>query len=59
MLRVYDVKDTTVIFLIQQDSTLKKMTPDDVLGKIINYKMLVEEANHVKNLFKGITSSRK
>jgi hypothetical protein len=35
------------------------MTPDDVLGKIINHKMLVEEATHVKNLSNGITSSRK
>jgi hypothetical protein len=46
MLRAYDVKDTTVISLIQQDPTFKKLTPD-------------EEANHVKNLSKGITSSRK
>jgi hypothetical protein len=35
------------------------MTLDDVLGKIINHKMLVEEATHVKNLSNGITSSRK
>jgi hypothetical protein len=53
------MKDTTVVSLIQQNSTLKKMTPDDVLGKIINHEMLVEEANHVKNLSKGIISSRK
>jgi hypothetical protein len=59
MLRGYDIKDTTVISLIQQDLTFKKMTPDDFLSKIINHKILVEEANHVKNLSKGITSSRK
>jgi hypothetical protein len=59
MLRGYAVKDTTIIFLTQQDPTFKKMSPDDVLGKIINHEMLVEEANHVKNLSKGITSSRK
>jgi hypothetical protein len=53
------VEDTIVISLIQQDPTFKKMTPDDVLGKITNHKMLVEEANHVKNLSKGITSSWK
>jgi hypothetical protein len=35
------------------------MTSDDDLGKIINHEMLVEEVNHVKNLSKGITSSRK
>jgi hypothetical protein len=40
-------------------STFKKMTLDDVLGKIINHEMLVEEAQHVKNLSKSIISSRK
>jgi hypothetical protein len=59
MLRGYAVSDTTVISLIQQDPTFKKMSPDDVLDKIINHEMLVEEANHIKNLSKGITSSRK
>jgi hypothetical protein len=54
MLRACAIKDTTVISLIQQDSTFKKMTPDDALGKIINHDMLVEEVNHVKNLSKGI-----
>jgi hypothetical protein len=59
MLRAYAIKDTMVISLIQQDPTFKKMTPNDVLTKIINHEMLVEEANHVKNLSKGIISSRK
>jgi hypothetical protein len=59
MLRAYAVKDTTVISLIQQDPTFKKMTPDDVLGKIINHEMIVEEAQHVKNLSKRIISSKK
>jgi hypothetical protein len=59
MLRAYTIKDTTVISLIQQDPTFKRMTLDDVLGKIINHEMLAEEANHVKNMSKGITSSRK
>jgi hypothetical protein len=44
MLRAYVVKDTTVISLIQQDPTFEKMTLDDILGKIINHEMLVEEA---------------
>jgi hypothetical protein len=59
MLRAYAIKDTTVISLIQQDPTFKKMTPNDVIGKIINHEILVEEVTHVKNLFKGITSLRK
>jgi hypothetical protein len=59
MLSAYAIKDTTVISLIQQDTTFKKMTLDDVLGKIINHEKLVEEAQHVKNLSKGIISSKK
>jgi hypothetical protein len=59
MLWAYAVKDTTVISLIQQDPTFKRMTLDDVLGKIINHEMLVEEAQHVKNLSKGMISSKK
>jgi hypothetical protein len=48
-----------VISLIQQDPTFKRMTPNDVLGKIINHEMLVEEAQYVKNLSIGIISSKK
>jgi hypothetical protein len=36
MLQAYVVKDTMALSLIQQDPTFKKMTLDDVLGKIIN-----------------------
>jgi hypothetical protein len=35
------------------------MTPNDVLGRIINHEMLIEEANHAKNLSKCISSLRK
>jgi hypothetical protein len=59
MLRAYAIKDTMVISLIQQDPIFKRMTLDDVLGKIINHEVLFEEANHVNNLSKDITSSRK
>jgi hypothetical protein len=30
-----------------------------VLGQIMNHEMYIEEANHVKNLSKGITTTRK
>jgi hypothetical protein len=59
MLQAYVIKDTTVISLIQQDPTFKRMTPDDVLGKIINHEILVEKTQHIKNLSKGIISSKK
>jgi hypothetical protein len=59
MLRAYTVNDTIVISLIQQDLSFKKMTSDDVHGKTINHEMLIEEAQHVKNLSKEIISSKK
>jgi hypothetical protein len=59
MLRAYSIKDTTVTSLIQQDHTFNRMTLDDVLERIINHEMLIEEANHAKNFFKCITSLRK
>jgi hypothetical protein len=59
MLRACAIKDTTVTSLTQQDSTFKRMTPNDVLGRIINNEMLIEEANYIKNLSKGNTTSRK
>jgi hypothetical protein len=53
ILRAYAVKDTIVIYLIQQDPTFKKMTLNDVLGKIINHEILVEEAQHVRTCTRG------
>jgi hypothetical protein len=35
------------------------MTSDDVLGRIINHEMYIEEANHIKNLYKGVTTTKK
>jgi hypothetical protein len=35
------------------------MISDDVLGRIINYEMDIEEANNIKNLYKGITTTEK
>jgi uncharacterized membrane protein YfhO len=35
------------------------MTFNDVLGRIINHEMYIEEANHIKNLYKGVSTSKK
>jgi hypothetical protein len=35
------------------------MSSDDVLDRIMNHEMYIEETNHVKNLSKGITTIRK
>jgi hypothetical protein len=32
---------------------------DDVLGRIINHEIYIKEANHIKNLYKGVTTTKK
>jgi hypothetical protein len=59
MMRAYTPINYNVVVLIRQDPAYKRMSSDDVLGRIINHEMYIEEVNHVKNLSKGITTIRK
>jgi hypothetical protein len=35
------------------------MTSDDVLGMIMNHEMNIQEANNIKNLYNGVSTSKK
>jgi hypothetical protein len=59
LMRKYTPMNYNVVALIHQDPTYKKMTSDDMLGRIINHEMYIEEANHIKNLYKGVSTSKK
>jgi hypothetical protein len=59
MMRAYTPMNYNMVALIHQDPTYKRMSSVDVLGRIMNHEMNIEEANHVKNLSKGITTTRK
>jgi hypothetical protein len=59
LMRAYTPMNYNMVALIHQDPTYKKMTSDDVLGMIINHEMYIEEANHIKNLYKGVSTSKK
>jgi hypothetical protein len=59
LVRVYTSMNYNVVALIHQDPAYKRMTSDNVLGRIINHEMYVEEANHIKNLYKGVSTSKK
>jgi hypothetical protein len=48
-----------VVALICQDPAYKKMSSDDVLGRIMNHEINIQEANNIKNLYKGISTSKK
>jgi hypothetical protein len=59
MMRAYTPMNYNVVALIHQDPACKRMSYNDMLGRIMNYEMYIEEANHVKNISKCITTSRK
>jgi hypothetical protein len=59
LMRAYTLITYNVVALIRQVPTYKKMTFDDVLEGIINHEMYIEEANHIKNLYKGVLTSKK
>jgi hypothetical protein len=59
MMRVYSPMNYNVVALIRQDPAYKRMSFNDVLGRIMNHEMYIKEANHVKDLSKGITTTRK
>jgi hypothetical protein len=58
-MRAYTPMNYNVVAMIHQDPAYKRMSSDDVLSRIMNHEMYIEEANHVKNLSKGITTTRK
>jgi hypothetical protein len=43
LLRAYTIRDTTLVSIIRGDPKLKRMTPDDVLVRIIIHELLLEE----------------
>jgi hypothetical protein len=59
LMMAYTPMNHNVVGLIRQDPTYKKMTSDDVLRMIMNYEMYIQEANNIKNLYKGILRSKK
>jgi hypothetical protein len=58
-MRAYTPMNYNVVASICQDPTYKRVTYDDVLGRIINHEMYNEEFNHIKNLYKGVTTTKK
>jgi hypothetical protein len=50
LMMTYTPMNYNIVALIYQDPANKKMTSDDVLGRIMNYEMNIQEANNIKNL---------
>jgi hypothetical protein len=59
LMRAYTPMNYNMVALIRQDPAYKRMSSNGVFGRIMNQEMYIEEANHVKNLSKDITTIRK
>jgi hypothetical protein len=59
LMMAYTPMNYNVVALIRQYPAYKKMTFDDVLGRIMNHEMNIQEANNIKNLYKGVSTSKK
>jgi hypothetical protein len=59
LMMAYTPMNYNVVALIHQDPTYKKMTSNDVLGRIMNHEMNIQKANNIKNLYNGVSTSNK
>jgi uncharacterized cupredoxin-like copper-binding protein len=59
LMMVYTPMNYNVVTLIHQDHAYKKMTSDDVLERIMNHEMNIQEANNIKNLYKDVSIFKK
>jgi hypothetical protein len=59
LMMVYTPMNYNIVTLICQDPAYKKMSFDDVIGRIMNHKMNIQKANNIKNLYKGVSTSKK
>jgi hypothetical protein len=58
-MRAYTSLNYNVVVLICQDPTYKRMSSDNMFGRIMNHKIYIEKANYIENLYKGVTLTRK
>jgi hypothetical protein len=59
LMMTYTPMNYNMVALIRQDPVYKKMTSDDMLGRIMNHEMNIQEANNIKNLYKDVSTTKK
>jgi hypothetical protein len=59
LIMAYIPMNYNVVALIHQDPAYKKTISDDVLGMIMSHEMNIQEANNIKNIEKGVLTSKK
>jgi hypothetical protein len=58
LMMAYTSMNYNVVVLIHQDPAYKKMSSDGMLGRIMNHEMNIQETNNIKNLYKGVSTSK-
>jgi hypothetical protein len=59
LMMAYTPMNYNMIALIHQDPAYKKMTSNDVLRRIINHEINIQEVNNIKNIYKVVSTSKK
>jgi hypothetical protein len=59
LMMAYTSINYNVVALIHQDPAYKKLTSNDVLERIMNHEINIQETNNIKNLYKGVSTSKK
>jgi hypothetical protein len=59
LMMAYTPMNYNMVALIRQDPVYKKMTSDDMLGRIMNHEMNIQEANNIKNFYKDVSTTKK
>jgi hypothetical protein len=53
MLKAFTVIDPHLVNLIRENPRYTKMTPEEILGKFVSWRMMVKEARYVDNVLNG------
>jgi hypothetical protein len=59
LMMAYTPINYNVVALIRQDPTYKKMSTDDVLVRIMNHEMNIQEVNNIKNIYRDVSTFKK
>ena len=58
LLIAFAPRNPTLVTLISKSRDYRRLTPSVVLGRILTYELVEEEANEVKNLIKQSSTSK-
>jgi hypothetical protein len=57
ILRSLVFRNPTQVQLIRGDARYKQMSPEEVVGKFVNFELMIKDSKHIVNLEQGATST--